>query len=114
MIHIQGSASIQSGGRGQGILLVDGDLDLRGNFLFAGVVIVQGAIGIQGGGANGPRINGGVIARNAELEVETFTGSSILQNSRCAVTRAVLNNSSLTQMTPLGARGWVDLTGASF
>jgi hypothetical protein len=93
---------------------VDGDLDLRGNFLFAGIIIVQGSIAVQGGGANGPRINGGAIARNADLEVETFTGSSIVQNSRCAVRRAIQNNSSLTQVTPINNRSWVDLTGASF
>lgn len=114
IIHIRGNANIQSGGRGQGILLVDGDLDLRGNFLFAGVIIVQGAIGVQGGGANGPRINGGAIARNADLDVETFTGSSIVQNSRCAIRRAIRNNSSLTQVVPIANRSWVDLTGASF
>jgi hypothetical protein len=114
MIHIAGSASIQSGGRGQGILLVDGDLDLRGDFLFAGAIIVQGAIGVQGGGASGPRINGGVIARNANLNVETFTGSSIVQNSRCAIRRAIQNNSQLTTVTPISNRSWVDLTGASF
>lgn len=114
IIHIRGSANIQSGGRGQGILLVDGDLDLRGNFLFAGIIIVQGAIAVQGGGANGPRINGGAIARNADLEVETFTGSSIVQNSRCAVRRAVQNNSRLTRVSPIADRSWVDLTGASF
>jgi len=111
IIHIQGSANIQSGGTGQGILLVDGDLDLRGNFFFAGIIIVQGSVGIQGGGN---RVSGGMIARNADIELQTFIGSSILQQSSCAVNRAIMNNSALTQVVPLGLRSWVDITGASF
>lgn len=114
IIHIQGSANIQSGGLGQGILLVDGDLDLRGGFYFVGVIIVQGSIGVQGGGSSGPRIQGAAIARNAELDLETFTGSSVVRNSRCGIRRAIQNNSALTQMVPITNRGWVDLTSASF
>jgi hypothetical protein len=114
MIHVRGDANIQSKGRGQGILLVDGDLYLQGDFYFAGIVIIKGALRILGGGANAPRLTGGAIAGNADLDDQNFGGSSVLQNSRCAVTRAIMNNSSLTQVTPLGARSWVDLTGASF
>jgi hypothetical protein len=114
IIYVQADANIQSGGSGQGILLVDGDLDLRGNFDFAGIIIIQGAIGVQGGGTGAPRVSGGVIARNSNLSNTVTTGSSLVQNSRCAVNRAVMNNSSLTQVTPIGMRSWVDLTGASF
>ena len=41
---------MQSGGVGQGILLVDGTLDLRGNFVFYGLIIVQGSFETQGSG----------------------------------------------------------------
>ncbi len=114
IIHVPGNARIQSGGVGQGILLVDGDLDLRGGFQFYGIIIVQGSFNVQGGGAQGPRISGGVMARNADLETQSYVGSSIVQNSRCAVKRAVLNNSDLSRMRPIAERSWVDLTGISF
>ena len=39
LIYVNGNITIQSGGIGQGILLVDGDLDLRGNFLFYGLIV---------------------------------------------------------------------------
>ncbi len=40
IIHITGSAAIQSGGVGQGVLLVNGDLNLQGDFAFYGIIIV--------------------------------------------------------------------------
>ena len=57
IIFVNGDANIQSGGMGQGILLVAGGLDLRGDFSFYGVIIVQGKFETQG---NGKRISGGV------------------------------------------------------
>lgn len=98
---------VQSGGVGQGILLVDGDLDLRGNFVFNGVIIVQGNFETQG---SGNRINGGVMASNAELEEQSLVGGSVVQYSKCAVERALLNNSSLTRARPLALRSFVDLS----
>lgn len=107
IIHIRGNGRIQTGGVGQGVLLVDGDLDLRGDFVFHGIIIVQGKFETQG---NGNRIYGGVLAGNAGLEDQALVGGSIIQHSSCAVSRAVLNNSSLTRPRPLGERSWVDLS----
>lgn len=98
---------IQSGGYGQGILLVEGNLDLRGNFIFNGVIIVQGNFETQG---SGNRINGGVMASNANLLEQSLVGGSVVQYSKCAVERALLNNSSLTRARPLAQRSFVDLT----
>ena len=110
VIHITGNANIQSGGVGQGVLLVDGDLDLRGNFAFYGVIIVQGSMGTQG---SGNRVYGGVMASNADLENQSLVGASVVSNSTCAVSRAILNNSGLTRVRPLAARSWVDLSAIS-
>jgi hypothetical protein len=107
IIHIPGSAKIQSGGVGQGILLVDGNLDLRGNFVFFGIVIVQGSISTQG---SGNRVYGGVLASNADLDTETITGGSVITYSTCAAERAVMNNANLTRPRPLANRSWVDLS----
>lgn len=92
---------------GQGILLVDVDLDLRGNFQFNGVIIVQGDFETQG---SGNRVLGGVMAANASLENQTLNGGSEVQTSTCAVSRAILNNASLTRPRPLARRSWMDLS----
>ena len=110
VIHITGNANIQSGGVGQGVLLVDGDLDLRGNFVFYGIIIVQGSLNTQG---SGNRVYGGVMASNADFESQALTGGSVVTNSTCAVSRAILNNPGLTRVRPLVARSWVDLSAIS-
>jgi len=99
---------IQSGGYGQGILLVDGDLDLRGNFEFSGLVVVQGTFQTQG---SGNRVNGAVMASNADFDSQSIVGGSVVSNSTCAVDRAILNNSSLSRARPLESRSWLDLSG---
>ena len=110
VIHITGNANIQSGGVGQGVLLVDGNLELRGNFVFYGIIIVQGSMGTQG---SGNRVFGGVMASNANFDSQAFTGGSVVTNSTCAVSRAIINNSGLTRVRPLASRSWVDLSAIS-
>ncbi|MDA0329071.1 MAG: hypothetical protein O2958_08700 [Gemmatimonadetes bacterium] len=105
--HAGPSLRLQGGGMGQGILLVDGALDLRGNFLFYGVIIIQGDFSTQG---NGNRIIGAVMAANGNVSVESITGGSEITYSRCTVQRAILNNASLSRARPLAQRSWVDLT----
>lgn len=106
IIHVAGNARIQAGGEGQGVLLVDGNIELRGNFVFHGIIVVQGTFETQG---NGNRVFGGVLAGNATLESQVVTGGSEITNSSCATNRAILN-SGLTKPRPLGARSWVDLS----
>lgn len=107
IIHINGLARIQSAGVGQGILLVEGDVDLRGSFVFHGIILSKGRFQTQG---SGHRIMGGVMAQNADLDLEKLVGASIVQNSSCAVNRALLLNDALTRVRPLGERSWVDLS----
>ena len=110
IIHITGSANIQSGGVGQGVMLVEGNLDLRGGFVFYGIIIVQGSMGTQGAGN---RVYGGVMASNATFAAQALVGGSVVTNSTCAVSRAIINNSSLTRVRPLASRSWVDLSATS-
>ncbi len=110
VIHITGNARMQSGGVGQGVLLVDGDLDLRGSFVFYGIILVQGSMETQG---SGNRVYGGVMSSNADFESQAFVGGSVVSNSTCAVRRAILNNSGLTRVRPLASRSWVDLSAIS-
>ncbi|MDH5589510.1 MAG: hypothetical protein OEZ65_04550 [Gemmatimonadota bacterium] len=104
--HAGPSLTIQSGGYGQGILLVDGNLSLRGAFVFYGLIVVQGTFETQGAGN---RVMGGVMASNTDFTNQTVTGGSVVTNSTCAVERALMNNSSLGMARPL-PRGWMDLS----
>ncbi len=114
IIHVNGTARIQSGGRGQGILLVEGDLDLRGDFLFHGIILTRGQVGVQGAGN---RVLGTVLAENGleiDPDLSTFVGASVVQYSSCAIDTALQNLSGLNSLRPVRNRGWVDLTGAGF
>ncbi len=107
MYHPGPSLTIQSGGTGQGILLVDGTLDLRGSFTFHGVIIVQGTFETQG---SGNRIVGAVMASNLDMDMQGYVGGSEIQYSSCAVQRSILNNASLSRARPLQNRSWIDLS----
>ena len=96
-----------SGGIGQGILMVEGDLKVTGGFEFYGPVFVKGTLTTMGSGGH---FWGGVVAANANIETNTVLGNAVITYSSCSIERALLNNSSLTQIRPVAMRSWVDLT----
>ncbi len=77
IIYAPGNLHI-SGGRGQGILLVQGDLELSGGMEFYGPVVVQG--NVRSGGTGG-HIFGGLMAAQLEFDPTTLTGNSLAQFS---------------------------------
>jgi hypothetical protein len=103
IIWVKGNLSVQTG-RGQGILLVDGDLNIRGNFEFAGIVLVLGALNSNG---TGNKIMGTVMADNADIgDLTDLGGNPQVLFSSCAVSR-VLQLSASPQ--PLASRNYVQL-----
>jgi hypothetical protein len=72
-------------GRGQGLLLADGDLELADGFDFYGVVIVAGRLTILGPGT---RVTGLVLLRHSPSDTARLTGAGSMTLSRCAITRA--------------------------
>ncbi len=92
-----------SGGSGQGVLLVDGDLIAEGGFQFRGVLLVRGTLTIQGLGA---RVLGAVEAGSVALRPSGPTGVAEIQYSGCVVRSVLLQNASAA---PLAPRGWVGL-----
>jgi hypothetical protein len=102
IIYRNGNLKLTNG-RGQGILVVDGDLDLAGNFIFDGIIIVNGAFNASKGTND---VYGAVLARNANLDPQTFAGTPLLNYSACAVSRAL---SASAEVVPLAGRGWVQL-----
>ncbi len=92
-----------SGGRAQGILLVEGDLELSGGVEFFGPVIVQGSVSSTGTAGH---IYGGLMANQVNFDPTTITGNSVLQFSSCAIDRA-LNGTSVVQ--PVTGRAWAQI-----
>ena len=107
IIYAAHGLKISASDAGQGILLIDGDLEVTGGHEFYGPVIIRGTLTTTGTGGH---FVGGVIAANVDLDLSTVLGNAVVQFSSCAVTRAILNNPSLTQVRPLARRSWVDLS----
>lgn len=82
-----GSTTHITGGSGQGILLVDGDLLVDGGFQWYGPVIARGHVSTQGTGGH---FNGGVMAADVDLEQNTVLGNAIIDYSACAINAALV------------------------
>jgi hypothetical protein len=101
-VFIRGNAAV-SGTGGQGILVVDGDLEVDGGFQFAGVVIVAGTLSMAGAGG---RFAGAVYASGVSLRPGTVLGSAAVTYSSCALHRAL---DATAEAVPLDERAWVSV-----
>ena len=100
IMYSPGSMNI-SGGSGQGILLVEGDLSVQGGFEFFGIIIVKQSLKTTGTGGH---FNGSVMAANVDLDQNTVLGNAIINYSGCAVQRALTAAGTGAQ---LRSRGWL-------
>lgn len=108
IIYINNSSEITlNTGYGQGILLIENDVRVNGGFKFFGPVFIKGNLTTNGSGGH---FWGGVVAANADLDTNTVLGNAVITYSSCAIERALLNNSALTNIRPLAMRSWVDLS----
>lgn len=92
-------------GRGQGILLVEGDFQVNGKFEWDGLIIVKDDF--DKGNGN-PQISGAVMARNADLTDggSLFQGNSTFQYSKCALEMALRGSARLV---PAKDRAWAEM-----
>jgi len=89
IIYHNGDLKLQ-GGRGQGILLVEGDLTATGGMVFYGPVFVTGTLSTSGNSGQGAKFFGGVIAGNVALDDLTkLAGGALVNFSSCALKRAL-------------------------
>jgi hypothetical protein len=102
LIYAQGNLQI-TGGRGQGILMVNGDLAVAGGFEFYGPVIVRGSLKTTGTGGH---FNGGVMAANVDLVDNTVLGDAEITYSSCAIEKALTGASA---QRPVNGRPWTVL-----
>jgi len=98
----QGDLSLV-GGRGQGILLVDGDLEITGGLRFFGVIVVLGQLRTRGSGGY---VTGAVIAEHVALQQGSVLGITAIQYSRCTVWGATR---AWGLASPLRQRSWANL-----
>ena len=100
IVYINGNGKVTNG-RGQGILLVNGDLSVAGNFSWTGLVIVLGEVQTGNGTST---ITGAIMANNANIgDQTTFSGTPVVSYSKCAVDY-VLQHAGIAR--PLAMRSW--------
>jgi hypothetical protein len=102
IIFFDQSVTLASNSFGQGILLVDGDLNMGGVVTYYGIVIVRGQLNVSGT----VQINGALIA----YSTGNFVGTMDIQYSACTIERAITENANVTRVRPLTRRSFVDLS----
>jgi hypothetical protein len=100
IIHAAGALTVTSG-RGQGVLIVDGPLAIRGPFVFAGVVLARGGIETAGEGVD---ISGLVLSPSSAGAMLTASGT--IRRSMCAVARV---SEAARRPLPERTGGWAEL-----
>jgi hypothetical protein len=106
-IHAAGNLHLNGGSRGQGILLVDGDLTITGGFQFYGLVIARGSVDLGGTGSDGGKIFGGLFSQNIEINDQSIVhGNASVQYSNCAILRALTGGAF---PVPLSGHAWTQL-----
>lgn len=105
VVHGTGSVtSFAAGNRGQGTLLVDGDLKLTGGFEWAGLIIVRGELQISG---TGNKVSGAILAEGASVTSSgAVSGDVDITYSACAIEKAI-GGATLAQ--PLHQRSWAQV-----
>lgn len=105
IIYLDGDATINGNSRGQGILLVNGDLRTAGTLDWFGLIIVRDDFDA---GTGTSRILGSVMSRNATLDKDAVNigGTVDILWSKCAVESALRGSAVLTRTRE---RSWVQL-----
>ncbi len=105
IVHVAGDLGIAGPGTGQGILVVDGDLEVGAGFRFYGIVLVRGRVrwaGREGG------IHGGVLILSADRGAVEVGPGVRLGYSGCAVARAE-EGTELFLPRPLAQFSWLEI-----
>lgn len=87
IIHAKGSTSSLklSSGIGQGILFVEGNLELAGGFSFTGPIVVRGTVTTSGTNS----VSGALAAANVFGGTNSVLGTALITYSSCAVNKAL-------------------------
>jgi hypothetical protein len=96
IIYVDGSMTLNGRGRGQGILLINGDLRINGTFDWAGLIVARDDISRGTGTAT---ITGAVMSRNILLgdSASVWAGNQDVRYSKCAVESALRGSAILVR-----------------
>jgi len=102
IVYVDGNLHVNRQSRGQGILLVNGDLTFNGGFEWNGLIIVRDDIERGNGNAE---IYGSIMSRNADLSDRSsdLRGTTTIRYSRCALENALRGSAILI---PAKHRSW--------
>jgi hypothetical protein len=104
IIYAPNGLQLSGNGRGQGILLIDGNLEINGTFDWYGVIVVTNDI-IRGNG--NARVMGAVMARNETVaDGSVITGTTSYNYSACGVERALRGSAQVVQAKQ---RAWTEI-----
>ena len=92
-----------TGGGGQGMLLVDGDMQVDGGFEWYGPVIIRGHLTTAGQGGH---FNGAVMAADVDLELNSVLGNALITYSSCAIADAMIGAAIPKKLTQ---RSWAEM-----
>lgn len=84
---------------GNGILLVDGDLELAGGFNWNGMILVTGAVKLNGGGNDPVNVGGQILSGTSTVTDISINGSNNIGYNSCNVKKA-------TASAPLTVLNW--------
>ena len=70
---------------GDGILIVDGDLNVHGGLYYYGLIIVRGIVAFTGGGYNHVNIYGSIVSGSSITNTSSVGGGVNVQYDSCAV-----------------------------
>jgi hypothetical protein len=106
IIYHNGDLSISGSGSGQGVLLVEGNLNVQGRIDFYGPVIVTGSVSIRGTGSDDIKFYGGVMAQDVTLDDSRLSGNATVNYSSCAIQRALQGSATVAGVNE---RSWLQL-----
>ena len=88
VIHATGGLQLR-GGSGQGILIVDGDLELSDGAVWHGLIVVRGALVVQGSGTSvvGAVLAGGTAGVLVQNGAELRQGRAMVRRALAAAAR---------------------------
>lgn len=104
IIYSSTTLSLNGNGRGQGVLLVQGDLTINGTFEWYGLIVVSGDVKKGNGTA---KIWGGIMARSAQIDDDNeVMGNITINYSQCGLERAMRGSAQVVQAKH---RAWTEL-----
>ena len=104
IVYAPGDVSV-NGDIGQGVLLVNGNLNIQGGFTYYGQIIVRGTVKLTG---TGNHVYGGIMAASVLDSTSTsqLAGNSSIHYSRCALTQVFVSSAMGTRAPQ---RSWIEL-----